>query len=633
MITCNPQDGRWIDDRLSLLPDRFSEPVKRRYSMSYQKEGRRAANTYLRGVVDVLPKLAYGLASDDQNIIRFADTRARACDRAASGCEPEAAYSIIKGAIEPYSIKPPEVDGETITYRGAVERLKDPIWWRRAIRVQHGRTVEQVGRNLGLVHKGAGIYSSDETLFRRRGQKTRNRRMLEEVLAVNEEGQEFTIAELSDLSVSNPVIRRGELMTRIAGFETVADDLGHVGEFITLTCPSRFHSHTIVKNGGRVFSVENKKYDGSTPRDAAAYLQGVWARIRAKLARHNVRLYGFRVAEPNHDGCVHWHLLVFMPAWARRRVRHVFTRYGLEDSPKEPGATEHRVTFKAIDKSRGTAAGYIAKYIAKNIDGFGIEADLYGNCSNDAAERVDAWAACWGIRQFQQVGGPPVTVWRELRRIEGEESGILETARDAADKGDWAAFVQAMGGPLCPRSSHPVRVARLADIQTVDESTGELLKRTPLTNRYGEPAAPRVVGVSVGDVIHLTRWREWEIKRGSNENQNMVGELCGAAAGAFSGAGLDQIPGKSGDWKIAYAWDKESGEFGAPSLKPSNESRRELWVPLLIRKGYKISEANAKPWSSVNNCTRKAQGVENGKVEIGNYDHGHCHKPPDSGHG
>ncbi|MEW8333916.1 MAG: replication endonuclease, partial [Candidatus Thiodiazotropha sp.] len=340
---------------------------------------------------------------------------------------------------------------------------------------------------------------------------------------------------MSDLSVSNPVIRRGELMTRIAGFEQVANDLKHRALFITLTCPSRFHSHTIRNKK----SVENPRYDGSTPREAQQYLQSVWARIRSKLHRCGIHLYGFRVAEPNHDGCCHWHLLVFAPGWSLRRIRGVFIRYGLfGDAPGERGAFKHRVTFVEIDPAKGSAAGYIAKYIAKNIDGHSLDQDLFGGDPIEAAARVDAWASCWGIRQFQQLGGPPVTVWRELRRIDGEESGILETARDAADRGDWAEFVRAMGGPTCPRSAQPVRLAKATDLIDIDESTGEVLRASPVLNKYGEPAAAQIIGVACDGQITATRWHVWELERGkTDKGRSLLPEIKEAASG-WSGAPL-----------------------------------------------------------------------------------------------
>ena len=65
-------------------------------------------------------------------------------------------------------------------------------------------------------------------------------------------------------------------------------------------------------------------------------------------------------------------------------------RYALAEDGDEPGAAAHRFTAIAIDRSRGTAAGYIPKYISKNIDGYGLETDINGGNSQTAAERVNA---------------------------------------------------------------------------------------------------------------------------------------------------------------------------------------------------------------------------------------------------
>lgn len=51
-----------------------------------------------------------------------------------------------------------------------------------------------------------------------------------------------------------------------------------------------------------------------------------------------------------------------------------------------------------------------------------MDDDLYGNDAKDASKRISAWASNWGVRQFQQLGGPPVTLYRELRRIQGNEA-------------------------------------------------------------------------------------------------------------------------------------------------------------------------------------------------------------------
>lgn len=485
-------DQEWRDKIFRSFPRRFAHKLAREYEEIYLFESRRNANLYLLENWERSQNNKIPLVSSDYDLEQLAKKNALEMRQLSAVIhdDVEAVVTLYR-MIPSYGIKPPNIYDSNITPLGILRRLWDDQWWLRQLRRAHARNLEAEAIRLGLVHKHSNLYISDESFNRYKEQKIRNARVMSLMTAVNDQDQFFTLDKLIEKSMANPTNRRNELMCRVYGFETIANDLGHKADFLTLTCPSRMHP--ILSKGGKA----NPKYDGTTPYQAQRYLTKVWARIRAKLKRDGIEIYGFRVAEPHQDGTPHWHLLAFSDGSNMPAIREVFSHYSLEEDGDEDGAKEHRFTFKPIDKTKGSAIGYIAKYISKNIDGYAIEKDEQDLVAKESSERVTAWASVWGIRQFQQFGGAPVTIWRELRRLSSEiPEGTLNEAFQSADKGDWAGFLKALGGVSAKRKDLPVQLAK---------------KEITEVNKYGDPKGKQIYGVQFESLIVPTRIFQWRI--------------------------------------------------------------------------------------------------------------------------
>ncbi|MCP5142911.1 MAG: replication endonuclease [Chromatiales bacterium] len=491
---------RWEMTKESHLPRDWWDKVRTQVD-ALDMEARARGKLGSREAHQILVRTEGGrflnMFADDDAVRARAKQNAEVCAwfcRVATG---EAnALGRIANYCEAMGVLPPQ--GQTAA--GEIARAIEPGWWLRQLRKTANRQAEDSARRLFLVHGGRGGYRyvTDETVNAWRYRKASNRALLEQSTATNESGFETTLADLSDAGPANPSNRRNELMTRIAGVEQLARVLELDAWFLTVTCPSRFHAcHS---NGH-----PNAKYDDSTPRDGQAHLNRVWARTRAKLAREGIEVCGLRTAEPHRDGCPHWHLLAFVSADRAADLVDIFRAHALEESPDEPGAQEHRFTAKRIDPEKGSAAGYVAKYIAKFTDQRGL-GDVDGGEPIETAERVAAWASVHGIRQYQFFGVRAVGAWRELRRLKAETDDRIEPARKAADLGDWAGF--------------DIAASRCA-LRTAREWSDK-------PNRYGEPQGWRVFGVETGDGLTVvTRLHEWLIEWASLSRLRAEGQPLG----------------------------------------------------------------------------------------------------------
>lgn len=345
-----------------------------------------------------------------------------------------------------------------------VKRLGCESYWRRQLRRAQVRKREAQAQAAGHICARNMPYCHDVTVARYTQRVVANRAMLESTEIENEDGEIMSLWAAVEASTANKSIRRGELMTRIRGCEEWATAKGMVGIFTTNTLPSRFHSSLF--GGGK-----NPNFDGSTAKDGQGWLSKTWARARAKIQRRKIKVFGFRVAEPHHDGCPHWHMLLWVDAAQAQQLQELLRACWLQHEGDEYGAQQYRFKAEAIDPARGGAIAYVAKYISKNIDDFGAVGeeghfDQQGEQrelieGGNKARRVTAWAAGAGIRQFQAIGQPPVTVWRELRRIDAGmvqgSSKRMQRAHAAVHKvegkrADWCAYMTEQGGAMVGRA-------------------------------------------------------------------------------------------------------------------------------------------------------------------------------------
>ena len=467
---------------------------------------------------------------------------------------------------------------------GALAKMGAQEWWLARARRKVLQITEEIAIAEGRTHRMAGLYVSDAVLEMYIEQRRRNWKMLESLTVVNEsgetilndEGEVQSLAEVARSTISNPSNRRIEFMVRSRGMEEEAEHCGHLCLFVNWTLSSKYHARRSASGD------LNDKWvqDGCpSPRIGQDRLTGLWASVRKKLGRMGVRTYGMRVAEPHHDGTPHWHMVLYFESRPDlERAQWVIADAAFRDEPDEAGALEARLKFPVQDPRKGDSpTAYLAKYLAKNLDGYGLDSVTTPGDGGEAvavdvmpragARRVAAWAATWHISQFQFFGTPPIQHYRELRRLRdvieperdeefgelwnGEMWGRLERARVASDSCAYRELLRASGGVNAPRA----------------EQRFEVWRESSMANtRFGEPRQKAVRGLRVkGNALDLprivTRPHQWEIVERATQVAKVV-PILAARAKRVASLGPVSITVRPGDPA------ENGGESASPADSP-----------------------------------------------------------------
>lgn len=490
---------------------------------------------------------------------------------------------VAKFVTNTFGVKPPRKYKEQseLSALQDISKLISEKWWCGRLNKIRKIMREHLAIAMGQVSSKASPYASWDCVREHQEQQTANYEYIKQCQLLDEEtGEEADLWDMVKKSVANPAIRRHELMVRCRGCEDIGNELGLQGLFLTLTTPAKYHNS--YKKGGFI-----GHWNGASPRDAQTYLNNVWQRIRAKLGRKEIRWFGVRVAEPHHDGTPHWHLLIWVKPEDKEAVTEIFVDYATKEDKHElfdkQGKFDHsaRCDVGEIDPEKGTATGYIAKYISKNIDGFAMDdevSDETGKSVKDMAKNVSAWKSRWNIRQFQFFGGAPVTTYRELRRFanqnkkafmeylfmqervdlltiysmlqrdlvgpikpsklitneelmkvigdsyqartKSEDASITDTLK-AADHGNWQGYIMGQGGPFVKRE----------DLLIVNSY--EVL---PFASPHGEDVR-KIEGFATLEETIKTRTKVWTIQKKSKVNDEAKACALGSEATAFGASG------------------------------------------------------------------------------------------------
>ncbi|MCJ8348043.1 replication endonuclease [Moritella sp.] len=446
-----------------------------------------------------------------------------------------------------------ELKDDDAAYAYILNRAIDDTFWLRVINKAVIIAFESARRAAGMVSPHVSPYASFNNRQWFKERQKRQAEWIEKMALESADGEILDLKDVRNASIANPANRRNELMARIRGCQEYADSIGFVALFVTLTAPGKYHR---LKKRGKYF-IENENWNGEPPVAAHHWISAAWEKFRSAAGRETkkrpeLNYFGMRVVEPHVDGTPHWHAVFFVaPAhvdiFTKLLVKYQ-TKFDADelvtkDGRRKERAIKARVDVKKIDRNKGDAVAYIAKYISKNIDGFELEGlnDLDAKKVSlvDSIVNVTSWSRAYCFRQFQFQKTPSVTVWRELRRIKvAHEAVWFEKIRVSADCGCFASFFYFMGGYQTPQSERPLEPS----YTLAENKYQEVIKKIDGLRGFQDDDEDGFDNVQV-----FTREKVWKmVKKGVEAVADaVIGSVSGLGSLVSAGSDVSRFPRSS----------------------------------------------------------------------------------------
>ena len=267
------------------------------------------------------------------------------------------------------------VPGQTLDAQAAC--VRDPKHWRRFLvrRVREAR--ERLHLQLGLVGKGSRQYCSEGAREHRQMQLAKQDEWLKTTML-----RGVIDGKLVEIPLAHVVKCAHQKLSKLYAFIAAMDRLVVL---LTTTLEGEWHANPEFKREGH-------RWNGATPRDANRELGARFQSIRRDLDKHGIKLSGLWAGEPHADGCPHRHHWLMYDPQHERAVLAAFLKFfpgklklrrdesaggdvvidtredALRGLHRRPRSNEGaQVDVSLIDRTKGSGASYVLKYVLKAV--------------------------------------------------------------------------------------------------------------------------------------------------------------------------------------------------------------------------------------------------------------------------